>query len=109
MELPAMFTAVEAPKGASSNLVCGGLSFFRGGVVIIEGSSLTHARILAAQRELGRVSDFAHGHFISSERRALSRETPAPNPPTNYCSTCNHPLTSGAQRTSVGIDTIDTR
>jgi hypothetical protein len=47
------------------------LSFFDGGVVIIEGSSLIHARILAAQRELGRVSDFAHGHFISSERRAL--------------------------------------
>jgi hypothetical protein len=47
------------------------LSFFDGGVVIIEGSSLTHARILAAQRELGRVSDFAHGHFISSERCAL--------------------------------------
>ena len=47
------------------------LSFFHGGVVLIEGSSLTHARIRAAQRELGRVSDFAHGHFISSERRAL--------------------------------------
>jgi hypothetical protein len=39
----------------------------------IEGSSLTHARILAAQRELGLVSDFAHGHFVSSERRALTK------------------------------------
>jgi hypothetical protein len=50
------------------------LSFFHGGVVIFEGSSLTHARILAAHRELGRVSDFALGHFISSERALIPHD-----------------------------------
>jgi hypothetical protein len=47
------------------------LSFFDGGVVIIEASSLVHARTIAALHELGRVSHFAEGHFIDPDRAAL--------------------------------------
>jgi hypothetical protein len=73
------FSAIRLPRGTvraerrkfELGLTMWWLSFLHGGVVIIEGSSLTHARMLAAQRELGRVSGFAHGHFIGSERRAL--------------------------------------
>jgi hypothetical protein len=43
------------------------LSFLHGGVVIIEASSLIHARTLAALHELGRVSHVAEGHFIDPE------------------------------------------
>jgi hypothetical protein len=47
------------------------LSFFDGVVVIIEASSLAHARTIAALHELGRVSHFAEGHFIDPDRAAL--------------------------------------
>ena len=47
------------------------LSFFDGGVVLIEASSLVHARTIAALHELGRVSHFAEGHFIDPDRAAL--------------------------------------
>ena len=47
------------------------LTFLNGGVVIIEASSLTHARALAAAHGLGRVSHFAEGHFINPESAAL--------------------------------------
>src|SRR5258708_33046522 len=47
------------------------LTFLNGGVVIIEASSLTHARSLAAAHGLGRVVHFAEGHFINPESAAL--------------------------------------
>jgi hypothetical protein len=47
------------------------LSFLGGGVVILEASSLSHARMLAALNNLGRVSRFAEGHSISPEVAAL--------------------------------------
>jgi hypothetical protein len=47
------------------------LSFLHGGVVIVEASTLTHARMLAAVYGGGRVSHFAEGHVISPERAAL--------------------------------------
>ena len=47
------------------------LTFLNGGVVIIEASSLIHARSLAAARGLGRVVHFAEGHFINPESAAL--------------------------------------
>ena len=47
------------------------LTFLHGGVTIIEASSLTHARALAAAHGLGRVSHFAAGHFIDPESAAL--------------------------------------
>jgi len=40
------------------------LSFRDGGVVIIDASSLVHARLLAAAHGLGRASYFVEGHFI---------------------------------------------
>jgi hypothetical protein len=45
------------------------LMFLSGGVVIIEASSLIHARALAAAHGLGRVSHFAEGHFIDPRAR----------------------------------------
>jgi hypothetical protein len=47
------------------------LTFLNGGVVIIEASSLIHARSLAAAHGLGRVVHFAEGHFINPESAAL--------------------------------------
>jgi hypothetical protein len=47
------------------------LSFLGGGVVILEASSLSHARMLAAMNKLGRVSRFAEGQSISPEVAAL--------------------------------------
>jgi len=44
------------------------LSFSDGGVVIIGASSLVHARLLAAAKGLGRVSDFVEGNLIDTER-----------------------------------------
>ena len=50
------------------------LSFLDDDVVIVEASSLVHARILAAQHGLGRVSNFAGGHFVTPEGAALIPE-----------------------------------
>jgi len=50
------------------------LSFRYGNVVVIEASSLAHARLLAAQNGLGRASHFMDGHFIDPVRA-----TPVPN------------------------------
>src|SRR5258708_22284836 len=47
------------------------LTFLNGGVVIIDASSLTHARSLAAAHGLGRVVHLAEGHFINPESAAL--------------------------------------
>ena len=47
------------------------LTFLDGGVVVIEASSLTQARMLAAALGLGQISHFAEGHFIKPERAAL--------------------------------------
>jgi hypothetical protein len=45
-----------------------------GDVVIVEASSLIHARTVAAQYGLGRPAHFAEGHFIDPERAALIRD-----------------------------------
>jgi hypothetical protein len=47
------------------------LTFLGGDVVIIEATSLAHARLLAALNKLGRASHFAQGHSISPELAAL--------------------------------------
>jgi hypothetical protein len=47
------------------------LSFLGGGVVILEASSLSHARMLAALNNLGRVSRFAEGRSLNAEGAAL--------------------------------------
>jgi hypothetical protein len=47
------------------------LAFLDGDVVLVEASSLLHARTVAAQFGLGRVSHFAEGHFIAPDRAAL--------------------------------------
>jgi hypothetical protein len=47
------------------------LTFRRGDVVIVEASSLLHARMLAAQYGFGRPAHFAEGDFIDPERAAL--------------------------------------
>jgi hypothetical protein len=47
------------------------LTFRHGDVVIVEASSLLHARAVAAQLGLGRPSHFAEGHFIDPDRAAL--------------------------------------
>lgn len=44
------------------------LSFSDGGVVIIAASSLAHARLLAAAKGFGRVSNFVEGNRIDTER-----------------------------------------
>lgn len=44
------------------------LSFRDDGVVVINASSLTHARLLAARSGLGRASHFVEGHFIDTDR-----------------------------------------
>jgi hypothetical protein len=44
------------------------LSFTDGSVVIIAGSSLAHARLLAAAKGLGRASHFVEGNLIDIER-----------------------------------------
>jgi len=43
---------------------------FIGGVVIMEATSLSHARLLAALKNLGRASQFAEGYFISPDLTA---------------------------------------
>jgi hypothetical protein len=43
------------------------LSFNDGSVVILAASSLTHARLLAAAKGLGRASDFIEGNQIDTE------------------------------------------
>jgi hypothetical protein len=43
------------------------LAFNGEGAVIIEGKSLTHARLLAATHELGRASQFLTGYPIDPE------------------------------------------
>ena len=50
------------------------LSFRHGGVVVIKASSLVHARLLAAQKGLGRASHFVEGYFIDP-----GRMTPIPD------------------------------
>jgi hypothetical protein len=47
------------------------LTFRHGDVVIVEASSLLHARTVATQFGLGRPSHFAEGHFIDPDRAAL--------------------------------------
>jgi hypothetical protein len=47
------------------------LTFLHGGVVIVEATSLIHARTRAVLYGLGRASHFAEGHFIEPERTAL--------------------------------------
>jgi hypothetical protein len=47
------------------------LSFTGGSVVIMEGASLSHARLLAAQKNLGRASQFANGYFITPDLAAM--------------------------------------
>jgi hypothetical protein len=47
------------------------LSFRDGSAVVIDASSLVHARLLAAAQGLGRVSDFVAGLFTDSEHAAL--------------------------------------
>jgi hypothetical protein len=47
------------------------LSFLGGGGVIIEAASLSHARLLAAMKGLGRASHFVEGHSINADRAAL--------------------------------------
>jgi hypothetical protein len=44
------------------------LSFSDGSVAIIPASSLTHARLLAAAKGLGRASTFVEGNPIDTER-----------------------------------------
>jgi len=47
------------------------LSFRDGTAVIVEATSLLHARMVAAIHEIGRVAQFAHGYELSAERAAL--------------------------------------
>jgi hypothetical protein len=43
------------------------LAFRGGGAVIVEGNSITHARVLAIANELGRASQFEDGYAIDPE------------------------------------------
>jgi hypothetical protein len=47
------------------------LKFFGGRVVIIEGESLAHARLLATVNEFGRASQFIDGYAIDSHLMEL--------------------------------------
>jgi hypothetical protein len=47
------------------------LTFRHGEVVIIDASSLVHARMLAAKHGFGRPAYFAGGHFVDPERAML--------------------------------------
>jgi hypothetical protein len=47
------------------------LSFIGGSVVIMEAASLSHARLLAALKNLGRASQFADGYFITPDLAAM--------------------------------------
>jgi hypothetical protein len=51
--------------------LCGGISFLHGGAFVVKASSLTHARVLAAARGIGRVTQFAEGHLISEDQASL--------------------------------------
>jgi len=50
------------------------LSFRHGSVVVIEASTLVHARLLAAQKGFGRPSHFVEGYFIDRARTSVPRE-----------------------------------
>ena len=43
------------------------LTFRGGSAVIVEGNSITHARVLAEANELGRASQFEHGYAIDPD------------------------------------------
>jgi hypothetical protein len=43
------------------------LSFIGGSVVILEATSLSHARLLAAAKNLGRAAQFVEGYFIRDD------------------------------------------
>jgi hypothetical protein len=43
------------------------LAFCGGSAVIVEGNSITHARVLAAANELGRASHFEDGYAIDPD------------------------------------------
>ena len=47
------------------------LEFFGGRVVIIEGESLAHARLLATVNEFGRASEFIGGYAVDSHLMEL--------------------------------------
>jgi hypothetical protein len=47
------------------------LSFRDGTAVIIEATSLAHARLLAAVHRIGRVAQFADGYLLSPDLAAL--------------------------------------
>jgi hypothetical protein len=47
------------------------LSFRDGTAVIIEATSLAHARMLAVVHQIGRVSQFADGYLLSPDLAAL--------------------------------------
>jgi hypothetical protein len=47
------------------------LVFSGGGVVIIEATSLSHARLLAAVMDLGRASKFVQGDFVDPDLAAM--------------------------------------
>jgi hypothetical protein len=47
------------------------LSFRDGTAVIIEATSLAHARMLAAVHQIGRVAQFADGYLLSPDLAAL--------------------------------------
>ena len=47
------------------------LSFRDGSPVIIEATTLLHARMLAAVHKIGRVAQFVHGYELSHELAAL--------------------------------------
>jgi hypothetical protein len=47
------------------------VSFRDGTAVIIEATSLAHARLLAAVLQVGRVAQFADGYLLSPELAAL--------------------------------------
>jgi len=47
------------------------VSFSDGTVLIIEASSLPHARLLARMDQIGRNSQFVNGHLLSPELAAL--------------------------------------
>jgi len=47
------------------------LSFRDGSAVILEATTLLHARVLAALDDIGRVTQFVHGYQLTDELAAL--------------------------------------
>ena len=47
------------------------ITFRDGSAVIVEATSLLHARMLAAVNEIGRVAQFADGYRLAAELAAL--------------------------------------